>query len=82
MALSVTCMSYPELESCKPFVFDDNKQAFLDNYQKEISKIAEEQKNNSTNENKTGIILLIVLIVVTMVVISVGVVVIVIKRRR
>ena len=80
LSSSPVCESHSDLESCKVFVFDNDRQEFYKSYEKEMEKI--NQEDNDSNKNKAGVILLIILLSIVMVAIVVGVVVIVIKRRR
>ena len=84
MCTSYACAANPDLESCKPFVFDNNKQQFLQTYQKEMQEV--NKKNETKEENKKSIKDYVMeyrlYIIILVVIIFVGIVVIVMKRRR
>ena len=78
LASSPVCENHEDLKSCQIFVFDNDRNAFFNSYQQEMSEI----KDENNNKSKTGVIILIVLLSIVAVIGLVGIVVIVIKRRR
>lgn len=84
MANSIACTYNKELESCKPFVFDNNKQEYLNMYQNEMKELKEKQENKeeSKKELKDYIKEYKLYIIILGVLVFVGIFVIVMKRRR